>query len=309
MDGLRHSRLIWLGRDQQLLEQWLAMGGPRPEAVCGMAIAPQDLLRLAPEALPQAEKRFDGVILAPDFDPCWLDLLEKTSLSIWALPANAHALLRWSTPCQDATALLSPVLVSPVGRRSFRYGKRGLDIAVALIGLVVSLPLWLLIAPAVKIASPGPVLYSQQRVGLRGRPFKLYKFRTMPVDADAVLVWGESERKTVSTVGRMLRRSGLDELPQLINILKGDMSLVGPRPERVEFVTSFSEQVPYYMQRHMVPPGVTGWAQIHGWRGDTPLEPRIEHDLWYIAHWSLWLDLRIVLKTVPYVIKVFLPNH
>ena len=306
MDGLRQSRLIWLGRDRQLLDQWLAQGGPRPEAVCGMTAAPQALLRLAPEDLPQAEKRFDGVILAPDFDPSWLDLLEKTSLSIWALPANTHALLRWSQPWQDATALLAPVLVSPVDRRAFRYVKRGLDLFVALVALIVSLPLWPFIALAVKIASPGPVLYSQQRVGLRGRPFKLYKFRTMPVDADAVLVWGESERKTVSTIGRILRRSGLDELPQLINILKGDMSLVGPRPERVEFVTSFSEQVPHYMQRHMVPPGVTGWAQIHGWRGDTPLQPRIEHDLWYITHWSLWLDTCIVLRTVPYVIKAFL---
>ncbi|RME58035.1 UDP-phosphate glucose phosphotransferase, partial [Candidatus Parcubacteria bacterium] len=139
-----------------------------------------------------------------------------------------------------------------------------------------------------------------------GRPFKLYKFRTLAVEADKELIWGQAEQKSPTRIGRFLRRSGLDELPQIINILKGDMSLVGPRPERVEFVTLFSEKIPHYMQRHMVPPGVTGWAQINGWRGDTPLAPRIEHDLWYIAHWSLALDVGILLKTIPFILKTLL---
>jgi putative colanic acid biosynthesis UDP-glucose lipid carrier transferase len=157
----------------------------------------------------------------------------------------------------------------------------------------------LLIAIGVKLDSPGPVFYRQERVGLNGRPFMMLKFRSMPEDVEAEGVrWGGSRRKSTTRFGGFLRRTSLDELPQFINVLRGDMSIVGPRPERPMFVEQFKDEIPDYMRKHLVKAGITGWAQIHGWRGDTDLRARIEHDLYYIENWSLWLDLKIMLLTL-----------
>lgn len=303
-----HGKFVWVGHNPAHLESWLQQGGAMPLAVCGMSAPPGKFRQLALEELPQQENAFDAALLAPEFNPSWLKTLEKTTLSIWVLAPQTSELMAWTKAWQSPSGLLIPLLVTPIDRWSFRFGKRALDILVALVALVASLPFWPLIALAIKLSSPGPVLYAQPRMGLRGRVFRLYKFRTMPPGTDKVLVWGQDERKAVTSVGRFLRKSGLDELPQLINILKGEMSLVGPRPERVEFITTFRQRVPHYMQRHMVPPGVTGWAQIHGWRGDTALEPRIQHDLWYITHWSFWRDIHILFKTIPYVIRTLLSS-
>ena len=168
----------------------------------------------------------------------------------------------------------------------------------ALILLMIS-PLMMVLAFGVKLSSPGPVFYRQERVGLNGRPFMMLKFRSMPVDAEhAGIQWGGAARKTTTRFGQFIRQTSLDELPQFINVLKGDMSIVGPRPERTLFVEQFKEEIPDYMKKHLVKAGITGWAQIHGWRGDTDLQARIEHDLYYIENWSLWLDIKIIFLTL-----------
>lgn len=168
----------------------------------------------------------------------------------------------------------------------------------ALILLLIS-PLMLVIALAVKLTSAGPVFYRQERIGLNNKPFMMLKFRTMPTDSEKEGVrWGNAKNKQTTKIGGFLRRTSLDELPQFINVLKGDMSIVGPRPERPMFVEEFKEHIPNYMKKHLVKAGITGWAQVHGWRGDTDLHKRIEYDLYYIENWSLWLDLKIIAMTV-----------
>lgn len=181
-----------------------------------------------------------------------------------------------------------------------RYIKEVMDRLFALILLILISPLLLLIAIGVKLSSPGPVFYRQERVGWNNRSFTMMKFRSMPVDAEAKTgaVWAKPGEQRATRFGAFLRKTSLDELPQLINVLKGDMSLVGPRPERPDFVEVFKDQVPNYMKKHMVKAGITGWAQVNGWRGDTDLNRRIEHDLYYIQHWSVWFDLEIALRTV-----------
>lgn len=174
------------------------------------------------------------------------------------------------------------------------------DKATSLLILVLISPLMLLIALAVKLSSRGPVFYKQTRLSWNGREFEMYKFRTMPVNAEdkSGPVWATSGEKRTTNVGRFLRKSSLDELPQFWNVLKGDMSIVGPRPERKVFVERFKDEIPSYMQKHMVKAGITGWAQVNGWRGDTDLQKRVEHDLYYIDNWSLGLDLKIIFLTL-----------
>jgi exopolysaccharide biosynthesis polyprenyl glycosylphosphotransferase len=176
--------------------------------------------------------------------------------------------------------------------------KRAFDLLVAGVALVLAGPLMLLIATAVRCSSRGPVLFRQVRIGQRGRPFELVKFRSMRVNDDSDTTWDVSDDERVTPVGRVLRRTGLDELPQLWNVLRGDMSLVGPRPERPHFAVRFGETVPNYADRHRVPVGVTGWAQVHGLRGDSSIEERARFDNAYIERWSPWLDLVILVRTV-----------
>jgi Undecaprenyl-phosphate glucose phosphotransferase len=184
--------------------------------------------------------------------------------------------------------------------------KRGIDLALALAGLVILLPLLPLIALAIKLSNRGPVLYSQERMGLDGRPFRMWKFRSMRVDAEEQTgaVWARENDPRRTAIGAFLRRWSIDELPQLWNVLKGEMSLVGPRPERPEFVAEFKEKFPQYMMRHRVRSGMTGWAQVHGWRGNTSLAKRIEYDLFYIENWSLALDVRILWMTLVADLRV-----
>ncbi|MFZ2452061.1 MAG: undecaprenyl-phosphate glucose phosphotransferase [Methylovulum miyakonense] len=181
-----------------------------------------------------------------------------------------------------------------------RYIKEIEDRFLAFLLLVLISPLLMAIAIGVKLSSPGPVFYKQVRVGWNNRKFTMLKFRSMPTDAEAQTgaVWAKPGENRATPFGAFLRKTSLDELPQLINVLMGDMSLVGPRPERPDFVEVFKEQVPNYMKKHMVKAGITGWAQVNGWRGDTDLNQRIEHDLYYIQHWSLWFDLEIAFRTV-----------
>lgn len=166
-----------------------------------------------------------------------------------------------------------------------------------LILLAIS-PLMICLALGVKLSSPGPIFYRQERVGLNNRNFMMLKFRSMPVDTEKNGVkWGGSASKATNKFGQLIRKTSLDELPQFINVLKGDMSIVGPRPERPMFVDQFKDEIPNYMKKHLVKAGITGWAQINGWRGDTDLKERIEHDIYYIENWSLMFDLKIILMT------------
>lgn len=171
-------------------------------------------------------------------------------------------------------------------------------ILASFILLLVS-PLFILIALGVKLSSRGPIFYRQKRIGWNGAEFEMLKFRTMPVDAEKTTgpVWAKAGEERATRLGSFLRKTSLDELPQFINVLYGDMSIVGPRPERLVFVDQFKEEVPRYMQKHLVKAGITGWAQINGWRGNTSLEKRIEYDLYYIENWSLAFDLKIILLT------------
>jgi len=181
-----------------------------------------------------------------------------------------------------------------------RVAKRGMDLALATAGLVALAPLLGLIGLAIRLTSPGPILYRQERMGLDGRSFGMYKFRSMRADAEVESgpVWASESDGRRTPTGRLLRRYSLDELPQLWNVLKGAMSLVGPRPERPFFVHQFKTLIPQYMLRHKVKSGMTGWAQVNGLRGNTSLEKRIEYDLYYIQNWSLALDVKILLLTV-----------
>ena len=184
--------------------------------------------------------------------------------------------------------------------------KRCMDIVVSGTCLVLLSPLLLLIAFAVKITSPrGGVFYFQERVGLDGKPFLTYKFRTMKPDAesDTGPVWASRNDQRRTPIGTLLRRFSLDELPQLINILLNDMSMVGPRPERPVFVEQFRQTIPRYFERHQEKAGLTGWAQVNGLRGNTPIEERTAYDLWYVENWTIWLDIRILLRTMWVVVS------
>lgn len=177
--------------------------------------------------------------------------------------------------------------------------KRILDTCLASLALILVSPVLLVTAVLVKLGSRGPVLYGQERVSFDGTPFRILKFRTMYVDAEKEGPgWTVKGDSRITPVGRFLRAWNLDELPQLFNVLRGDMSIVGPRPERPVFIEEFRKRIPKYMLRHKVPAGMTGWAQVHGWRGDTSIDKRIEYDLYYIENWSLFLDLKIMLLTL-----------
>jgi Undecaprenyl-phosphate glucose phosphotransferase len=181
-----------------------------------------------------------------------------------------------------------------------RLAKRAIDLGLASLGLVLLAPVLGLVALLIRLTSPGAVFYRQERMGLDGRSFQMYKFRSMVVDAEAESgpVWASEGDERRTLVGRVLRRFSLDELPQLWNVVRGDMSLVGPRPERPYFVQQFKTMIPQYMLRHKVKSGMTGWAQVNGLRGNTSLEKRIEYDLYYIQNWSVALDIKILFLTL-----------
>lgn len=177
--------------------------------------------------------------------------------------------------------------------------KRLVDIVGSVLGIVITSPIMLLAAVLVKVTSPGPVIFKQERVGLHNKTFYMYKFRSMEQQKpkDEKRAWTVRDDPRVTKVGKLLRRTSLDELPQLFNILRGDMSLVGPRPERPLFVEKFKEEIPRYMVKHQVRPGLTGWAQVNGLRGDTSIRKRIDYDIYYIENWTLGFDIKIIFMT------------
>ncbi len=178
--------------------------------------------------------------------------------------------------------------------------KRGMDITLCTFALALASPLMIAIALAIRLTSPGPIFYRQTRMGLDGRSFSMLKFRSMRVDAEQKTgaVWAKTDDNRRTSIGKILRRTSLDELPQCFNVLKGEMSLVGPRPERPELIEQCRAGIPTYILRQKMKAGMTGWAQVHGWRGQTSLEKRVEYDLYYIEHWTPWLDLKIIALTM-----------
>lgn len=178
--------------------------------------------------------------------------------------------------------------------------KRIVDIFGAIVALVLFSPVMLLAAVVIKLTSPGPLIYSQERVGLHNRSFKMYKFRSMEVQSPTAekSQWTTPHDPRVTPIGKLIRKTSIDEMPQFFNVLVGDMSLVGPRPERPLFVERFKEEIPRYMIKHQVRPGMTGWAQVNGYRGDTSITKRIEHDLYYIENWTLGFDFKILFLTI-----------
>ena len=181
-----------------------------------------------------------------------------------------------------------------------RFIKRSIDIIGSIMLLILFSPIMLIIAIAIKCTSKGPIIFKQERVGKHNKIFTMYKFRSMieQDDTEEKTMWTVKNDKRVTGIGKIIRRISFDELPQFLNVLKGEMSLVGPRPERKQYVDRFKETIPRYMIKHQVRPGITGWAQINGLRGDTPIDRRITYDLWYIENWTLGLDIKILVLTL-----------
>ncbi len=225
--------------------------------------------------------------------------LDQCTVNVRWLPDDSSLLSVWQSPRELVGMTALDLRVSPMSEPVNVLLKAIEDKVLAGLILLLISPIMVVLALGVKWSSPGPVFYRQERVGLNGKPLMMLKFRSMPVDVEKNGVqWGSAGSKTNTWFGAFIRKTSLDELPQFINVLLGDMSIVGPRPERTIFVDQFKYEIPGYMQKHMVKAGITGWAQIHGLRGDTCLKTRVEYDLWYIQHWSLWLDIKIIVLTL-----------
>jgi exopolysaccharide biosynthesis polyprenyl glycosylphosphotransferase len=245
----------------------------------------------------------DSVIVAvPNLPPQQLlDIVSQCSserISIKVYPDLFH-LMTSGVSIGDLNGL-PLVSVKDVALRGWNLAlKRGMDLVVSAAALVVLSPLFLIVAAIIKLTSPGGAFHCQERVGLDGKPFLVVKFRTMRSDAEARTgpVWAVADDPRRTRIGAFLRRYSIDELPQLINVLIGEMSLVGPRPERPFFVEQFRLTVPRYFDRHREKAGITGWAQVNGLRGNTPIDERTAYDLWYVENWTLWLDIKILLRT------------
>jgi Undecaprenyl-phosphate glucose phosphotransferase len=228
-----------------------------------------------------------------------LELLKDETLDVRLIPdVQAYATLGCIVEDFDGMPVLRLNDSPLIGWHAF--AKRVTDVVVAASSLIILSPLLLAIALLVKLTSRGPVLYRQERMGMDGRSFSMLKFRSMKIDAEARsgAVWAQKADDRRTVLGTLLRKTSLDELPQLWNVLRGEMSLVGPRPERPVFVKQFRHEIPHYMLRHKVKAGITGWAQVNGWRGNTSLSRRIECDLYYIQNWSYALDLKILSLTL-----------
>ena len=276
------------------------------------------------------EQTIDGVPIAGTIDQLAVDVLADPVDQVWiALPLRAEEQIRACLESLRTTSavlrfvpdiygfhLLNHSVGEVAGMPVLNLADTPLDGAGAtwkaledyLLGMAIAIvtsPVMLLIALGVKLSSRGPVLYRQERVTWNGRRFTMLKFRTMPINAEVVTgpVWSRRGERRATPFGALLRRFSLDELPQLINVLRGDMSLVGPRPERPDFVAQFRNRFPGYMQKHLVKAGITGWAQINDLRGDSDLAQRIQYDLYYIEHWSIWFDLRILALTLWHILK------
>jgi exopolysaccharide biosynthesis polyprenyl glycosylphosphotransferase len=228
--------------------------------------------------------------------------LVDSTRSDLGLPSSAAA-SSTSVPARPRRRLARLGLSAGASPGGARLAKRLVDFLVACLALVILAPFLALVSLAILITSGRPIFYTQERVGRGERRFRMIKFRSMRTDAERETgpIWASDHDARCTPIGAWLRHANIDELPQLINVLRGEMSLVGPRPERPTFVAQFSQTIPDYNLRHAVAGGMTGWAQVHGWRGRTSLRKRIQYDLDYIERWTFWLDVRILFMTVQHV--------
>ncbi len=250
-------------------------------------------------------RRFDEVVIAVDPSefsriPEINQKLNKLCLPVRAIVDLGEGIVVREKLFQFGRLQMLDLAATPVESLDYLIAKRVFDIAFSLFILVLGAPLFALIAALVKLTSPGPVFFSQERVGLNGKIFKMIKFRTMRVApaASSDTQWTVKDDPRRTALGTFLRQTSLDELPQFVNVLKGDMSVVGPRPERPHFVQEFLGDMARYNDRHRLKVGITGWAQVNGYRGDTSIQKRLEYDLYYLQNWSFGLDLRICVMTV-----------
>lgn len=279
--------------------------GKHGTTVCGVPVLGP--LRQAEEVL--GTYRIDQVFLALPLDAHkkmlqMLELMARECVEVKLVPdILQYVTLQAAIEDLDGTPVINLSQVPLQGWNSMV--KRGMDIAVALAASLVLLPLLPLVALAIWLEDRGPIFYRQERMGLDGRSFMILKFRSMRVNAEASSgpVWAVRDDPRRTRVGSFIRHWSIDELPQLWNVITGDMSIVGPRPERPTFVHEFKHKIPRYMLRHRVKSGITGWAQVHGWRGNTSIKKRIQYDLYYIQNWSLSLDFKILWMTVRHALR------
>lgn len=226
------------------------------------------------------------------------DILKELKNEIYetvVLPDLSYSLIGYNI--SNLSGIPAIMINEPEFKSRSVIAKRLFDMTLSFIGLIILSPMFAIISALIKLSSKGPVFYSQVRMGLDGKKFKMFKFRSMAMGNDNETGWTTKNDPRVTKIGAILRKTSLDEFPQLWNVFIGDMSLVGPRPERPMYVERFKEEIPNYMLRHKMKAGITGWAQINGWRGDTSIEKRIECDLYYIKNWSLWMDVSIIFMT------------
>lgn len=250
-------------------------------------------------------KSIDEVIISLDFDEFSklegiIDACEKAGVKANLLPFYTKYLPAKPYIDEIEGMPLINIRKIPLDNLLNNFCKRGFDIFASLIILILLSPLLLATIIGVKISSPGPIIYSQNRIGMNKKQFRMYKFRSMKIDGDGsdMTTWGTKDDNRRTKFGTFIRKCSIDELPQLFNVLIGDMSLVGPRPERPFFVDKFKEEIPLYMIKHLVRPGITGWAQVNGWRGDTSIEERVKCDIYYIENWTFLMDIKILFMTV-----------
>lgn len=251
------------------------------------------------------EKEIDEIVLALEPEEYknitrLISICEKNGIRFYIIPFYNDMIPAHPVFENIGKTRLINVRANRLEQIGWSFVKRFFDIVISLVGLILLSPLMITIALGVKLSSPGPVLFKQERVGYNRKTFQMLKFRSMYVNGEADTSWTKKNDSRRTKFGSFIRKISLDELPQLFNVLKGDMSLVGPRPELPFFVEKFKEEIPLYMVKHQVKPGITGWAQVNGYRGDTSIKKRIELDLWYIENWSVMLDLRILFMTVPW---------
>ncbi len=245
----------------------------------------------------------DEVVVALDTEemhmiPRALAACDKEGLRITMVPFYNDYLPARPTIDVLGSCKLINVRQTPFDNILNAFAKRLFDILGSLLLIILTSPVMLAVAIGVKLSSPGPVLFKQERIGLNKRPFMMYKFRSMRVNAEASTAWSTNSDPRKTRFGSLIRKFSLDELPQFFNVLKGDMSLVGPRPEIPFHVEHFKEEIPRYLVRQQVRPGCTGWAQVNGLRGDTDIAERIRYDIWYIENWTVALDIKIIFRTV-----------
>ncbi len=313
--GFGLKRLLILGTSLsaqtlgERLERNLSLGY---EVVGYLTDSKEDLSKY--KVLGTVDELATHLTLADPIDEVWLALPEKPGQEVAHLIATIKSqtsvdikilpdVLEFFTLRLDVDSLGGMTMLTlrdtSLRKASNRVLKRTLDLILSSFALIIFSPFMLVIALGVKLTSPGPIFYKQERVSRDGDAFGIYKFRSMYIDSEAAGPgWTSPEDQRVTPLGRIIRKTSLDELPQLVNVFLGEMSLVGPRPERPYYVEQFSQDIPKYLDRHLVKTGITGWAQIHGLRGDTSIPERVRYDLYYIENWSLLLDLRILMVTV-----------